>query len=76
MVVNGDVCEPLSFICHKEKAESQGRKLALKLKEVLSRQQFEVILQARIGSKVVARERIAPYRKVLMRWISAVLLFM
>lgn len=45
------------------KAESQGRKLLLKLKEVLDRQQFEIILQARIGTKILARERIAPYRK-------------
>ena len=37
--------------------------MAIKLKEVLSRQQFEIVLQAKIGSKILARERIAPYRK-------------
>jgi translation elongation factor EF-4 len=56
-------CDPLSFISHKSKAATQGRKIAAKLKEVLSRQQFEIVLQARIGTKVLARERIAPYRK-------------
>lgn len=63
IAVNGEACDPLSFISHKTLAAAQGRKLAMKLKEVLSRQQFEIILQAKIGSKVLARERIAPYRK-------------
>jgi GTP-binding protein LepA len=52
IAVNGEACEPLSFISHKSTAEAQGRKLASKLKEVLSRQNFEIILQARIGNKV------------------------
>lgn len=63
LAVNGEMCDPLSFISHKSIAATQGRKLAVKLKEVLSRQQFEIILQARIGSKILARERIAPFRK-------------
>jgi GTP-binding protein LepA len=50
--VNGDPCDALSFICHREKATGSGRKLATKLKEVLSRQQFEIVIQAKIGSKV------------------------
>ena len=52
IVVNGEVCEPLSFIVHSDKAVENGRKIALKLKDVLTRQQFEIIIQARIGLKV------------------------
>lgn len=63
IAVNGDPCDALSFVAHRSKAEASGRKLAIKLKEVLKRQQFEIVIQAKIGSKVLARERIAPYRK-------------
>jgi len=63
VAVNGEPCDPLSFVCHTSKAAAQGRRIAAKLKEVLSRQQFEIILQARVGNKVLAKERIAPYRK-------------
>ena len=52
IVVNGEVCEPLSFIVHSDKAVENGRKTAQKLKDVLARQQFEIIVQARIGLKV------------------------
>lgn len=48
-----EVCEALSFVAHKEKAYAQGRKVAEKLKESLSRQQFEIIIQAKVGSKVI-----------------------
>jgi GTP-binding protein LepA len=63
IAVNGDPCDPLSFVCHTNNAQSAGRKMASKLKEVLPRQNFEIVLQAKVGSKVLARERIAPYRK-------------
>lgn len=63
IVVNGEVCEPLSFVCHQDNAQDVGRKMAIKLKEVIERQQFEIIIQARVNTKVLARERIAPYRK-------------
>lgn len=56
MCVNGEPCDPLSFVSHTSKAETAGRKLALKLKEVLSRQQFEIVLQAKIGGKVSFHE--------------------
>lgn len=52
IAVNGEPCDPLSFICHSQKAQSSGRRLAMKLKEVLSRQQFEIVIQAKIGAKV------------------------
>eukprot|EP01039_Chlorochromonas_danica_P006650 gene6651-7350_t len=63
IAVNGDNCDALSFVCHRTKAVDAGRKMAIKLKEVLTRQQFEIVIQAKIGVKVLARERIAPYRK-------------
>ena len=63
IVVNGEDCEALSFVAHASKAQSLGRQVSKKLKDVLSRQQFEIILQAKIGAKVVSRERLAPYRK-------------
>ena len=52
IAVNGEACDPLSFVCHHSKAVLTGRKIVIKLKEVLSRQQFEIVLQAKIGSKV------------------------
>ena len=63
IAVNGEACDPLSFVCHASQAASQGRTAASRLKGVLSRQNFEIILQAKVGAKVLARERIAPYRK-------------
>jgi len=63
IAVNGEPCDPLSFVCHSSAAASEGRRMASKLKDVISRQNFEIILQARVGMKVLARERIAPYRK-------------
>ena len=63
IVVNGIVTDPLSIITHTTKAEYLSRKILIKLKNVLSKQLFEIILQAKIGVKVVAKERIAPYRK-------------
>ena len=50
-------------MCHTSQAASQGRNAASRLKSVLSRQNFEIVLQAKIGAKILARERIAPYRK-------------
>jgi len=63
IAVNGEPCDPLSFVCHSSKATASGRKMAEKLKGVLARQQFEIVLQAKVGNKILARERIAPYRK-------------
>ena len=47
-----ELCDPLSFVAHTEKAPTLARKIALKLKEVIDRQQFEIIIQAKIGLKV------------------------
>ena len=55
IAVNGAACEPLSFVTHKDAADAQGRRMAAKLKDVLDRQQFEIIIQAKLGSKILAR---------------------
>ncbi len=63
ILVNGDPVDAFSVIIHREKAESYGRDLVSRLKELIPRQQYEVALQAAIGGRVVARQSIRPVRK-------------
>ena len=63
MLINGDPVDALSIIVHRERAERHGRAVALKLKRAIPRQLFEVVLQAAIGNKIIAKERVAPLRK-------------
>lgn len=52
MLLNGKIIPELSFVCHRTKSATAGRKVCLKLKDAINRQQFEVIIQAAIGAKV------------------------
>jgi GTP-binding protein LepA len=61
--INLEVVDSLSFITHKDKAYGRGKAVVEKLKELLPRQQFEIKLQAAIGAKVIAAERVSALRK-------------
>jgi GTP-binding protein LepA len=63
ILLNSKVISPFSHIVHKDKSEIFGRKVCAKLKELIPRQQIEIIIQAAISSKVIARETIKPFRK-------------
>ena len=63
MLINGDPVDAFSVIIHRDKAYEWGRKIAEKLKEMIPRQLFEVVIQAAIGSKVISRESVRPLRK-------------
>ena len=63
LLVNGEPVDALSLICHRDKAAAKGRALAAKMKELIPRQLFEVVIQAAMGGKILCRETVRPLRK-------------
>ena len=63
VLVNGEPVDALSIIVHKERSYERGRDLIQKLRSLIPRQLYEVIIQASIGSKIIARESVKPVRK-------------
>jgi len=63
VLLNTKAVDTLSVIVHRSEAQKIGQKIASKLKELLPRQNFKIVIQAAIGGKVIAREELSPYRK-------------
>ena len=63
ILINLEKVDALSFIIHKSKAMSEGRRIVERLKELIPRQNFEVKIQAAIGASIIASEKISPFRK-------------
>ncbi len=63
ILINSDPVDALSFITHRSRAQQRGRVMVKRLREALSRQMFEIRIQAALGSRIIAAERIAPLRK-------------
>lgn len=63
ILLNGDPADALSTLIHEDHAYDFGRKICLKLKELIPRQQFDIAVQAAIGAKIIARETVRQVRK-------------
>ncbi|NQT00128.1 MAG: elongation factor 4 [Candidatus Omnitrophica bacterium] len=65
ILINEKPCDALSSIVHKDKAQAKGRRLVEKMKELIPRQMFEVIIQAAIGTQIIARQTVRPLKKAV-----------
>jgi len=63
IMLNGEVVEPLAFVCHADAAQTEGRSVCKKLQEVIPRQQFVIAIQAKANGKIIASERVKAFRK-------------
>ena len=63
ILLNGDQVDALSALIHRDNAHTLGKKICLKLKELIPRQQFEIAIQAAIGAKIISRETVKALRK-------------
>lgn len=63
ILLNGDPADALSTLIHEDRAYDFGRKICLKLKDLIPRQQFDIAIQAAIGAKIIARETVRQVRK-------------
>ncbi|HXE75717.1 MAG TPA: translation elongation factor 4 [Candidatus Xenobia bacterium] len=63
ILVGGEPVDAFAMVCHREEAYERGRALVERLRKLIPRQQFEVVLQAAIGARIIARETVRPLRK-------------
>ena len=63
MLVNGDPLDALASVMHRSLVDRRGRSWVKKLKPMVDRQYFEVVIQAAVGRKIIARETVQPFRK-------------
>ncbi|HQR44765.1 MAG TPA: translation elongation factor 4 [Thermoanaerobaculia bacterium] len=63
ILINGDAVDALAFIVHRDKVAAKGRALCEKMKEMIPQQMFEVVIQAAVGAKIIARQTVKALRK-------------
>ena len=63
ILLNGDPVDALSALIHRNNSQNLGKKICLKLKELIPRQQFDIAIQSAIGAKIISRETVKAVRK-------------